>query len=82
MVGALIEKVARTEPRIAACGEMSPQLLAAGMIVQAIRLEQLWDLMVYRFSLDTLCAYSSAHLEKDSDAFRSICAEHSAIYSG
>ncbi len=82
VMGGLIEKVARTAPRVAACGEMSPQLLAAGSTVQAIRLEQLWDLMVHRFSLDTLCAYSLAQVEKDSDTFRSICAEHSAIYCG
>jgi DNA-binding NarL/FixJ family response regulator len=82
VIGGLIEKITKAAPRVAVCGEICPHLLAAGMIIQAIRLEQLWDLMVHRFSLDTLCAYSLAQVEKDSDAFRSICAEHSAIYCG
>lgn len=80
VMGEIIETVASIVPRVSACGEVAPQLLAAGKISQAIRIEQLWDLMVHRFALDTLCAYSLSQVKKDSDVFESICAEHSAIF--
>lgn len=76
----VIATATRTTQRVAACGEIAPQLLTAGKTIQAIRIEQLWDLIVHRFGLDTLCGYSLAHLEKDSDIFRSVSAEHSAVY--
>ena len=80
VMGELIETAARKTHRVAACGEIAPQLAAEGKPINAIRLEQLWDLMVHRFCLDTLCAYSSAHVEKDSEVFRLVCSEHSAVY--
>lgn len=80
VMGEVIATATRTTQRIAACGEIAPQLLTAGKTIQAIRVEQLWDIIVHRFGLDTLCGYSLAHLEKDSDMFRHISAEHSAVY--
>ena len=77
----VIATATRTAQGVAACGEIAPQLLTAGKTTQIIRIEQLWDLIVHRFSLDTLCGYSLAHMEKDSDIFRSVSAEHSAVYS-
>lgn len=77
----LIAAATRTTDRVAACGELAPVLLTAGKTIQAIRVEQLWDLMVHRYGVDTLCGYSLADLEKDSDVIRSVSAEHSAVYS-
>jgi DNA-binding NarL/FixJ family response regulator len=81
VMGELIETATRKTPRVAACGEIAPQLAAVGKAIQAIRIEQLWDLIAHRFGLDTLCAYSLAHVAKDSELFRDISAEHSVIYS-
>ena len=80
VMGEVIATATRTTERVAACGEIAPQLLTAGKTIQAIRIEQLWDLIAHRFGLDTLCGYSLAHMEKDSDIFRSVSVEHSAVY--
>jgi len=80
VMGELIETAARKSDGVAACGEIAPQLLAAGKGIQTIRLEQLWDLAAHRFGLDTLCVYSLAGVDKDSEIFHSISSEHSAVY--
>lgn len=80
VMGETIETAARKNQRVSACGEIAPQLAAAGKAIQAIRTEQLWDLIVHRFGLDTLCTYSLAYVEQDSEIFRSLCAEHSAVH--
>jgi CheY-like chemotaxis protein len=73
----------REHPRIVACGECAPHLLREGKADAAIRVEQLWDQLVTKYAVDTLCAYplSSFHGEEDQHVFQSICAEHSAVYS-
>ena len=73
----------RGHPRIVACGECAPHLLREGKADAAIRVEQLWDQLVTKYAIDTLCAYplSSFHGEEDEHVFQSICAEHSAVYS-
>ena len=73
----------REHPRIVACGEMAPQLLREGKADAAILVEQLWDQLVTKYAVDTLCAYplNSFHGEEDEHVFKSICAEHSVVYS-
>ncbi len=77
---ALVAESTRMIPRVAACGEIAPQLFAAGEPLQALRLEQLWDIAVHGFDLDTLCGYVVRGLEKDDEIFHRICAEHSAVH--
>jgi hypothetical protein len=77
---ALVAESTRTVPRVAACGEIAPQLFAAGETLQALRLEQLWDIAVHGFNLDTLCGYALKDFDSDSEIFRSICAQHSAVH--
>ena len=69
--------------RVFACGELAPLLLKQGKPESAIQLEQLWDQLVKRHALDTLCTYSlsSFHSENGRDVFERICAQHSAVYS-
>ena len=69
--------------RIALCGECTHLLLAQGNSEGAIRLEQLSNDLANMHELDILCAYpsSSFHGSKDGRAFKSICAEHTAVYS-
>jgi DNA-binding NarL/FixJ family response regulator len=79
-VEALVAESTRVIPRVAACGEIAPQLFAAGETLQALRLEQLWDIAAHGFHLDILCGYALKDFERDSEAFRTICAEHSAVH--
>jgi DNA-binding NarL/FixJ family response regulator len=78
---ALVTESTKTIQQVAACGEIAPQLFAAGETLQALRLEQLWDIVVHGFHLDTLCGYALKDFENDGEIFRSICAEHSAVHA-
>ena len=70
-------------PRVAFCGERVGLLWAEGKTDAAIRLEQLLNDLAKTHEVDILCAYPwrSLDSEEDEHAFRSICAEHSAVYS-
>jgi len=87
-VGGLIEAAAkaakREHSRVVACGECSPSLWMQGKPDAAIRLEQLWDNVGKTFGMDILCGYalSSFHGKEGEHVFKSICAEHTAVYSG
>jgi len=84
-VNSLIEaasKAAKAEhPRVAFCGERAGLLWAEGKTDAAIRVEQLWNDLAKMHELDILCAYPLRSFDGAKDAFRSICAEHSAVYS-
>jgi CheY-like chemotaxis protein len=69
-------------PRVAICGEGVALLWAGGKKEAAIRVEQLSNILVETYKVDILCAYP-VHLlvQEDEHAFRTICAEHSAVYS-
>ncbi len=87
VVGGLIRaaaKAGKTEhPRVAVFGEWVSLLLAEGNTEAAIWLEQLWNQLTMTYEVDILCGYAltSFHGEEDEHVFRSICAEHSAVYS-
>lgn len=72
----------REHPRVAACGEIGPFLWAEGKAEAAVRLEQLTEQLAKICEVDILCAYplSSFHGEKGEQVFKSICAQHSAVY--
>jgi hypothetical protein len=77
-------KAARAvHPRVAFCGECLGRLWAEGKTDVAIRLEQKCDELVKTHEVDILCAYPLRSFRGDEDKhiFRSICAEHSAVYS-
>jgi hypothetical protein len=76
----LIRTATRSAPGVAVCGEIAPQLLAAGKPLQALRLEELWNIAVHGFSLNTLCGYALNGFDTDNEIFRGICAEHSAVH--
>src|SRR5215475_6120676 len=87
-IGGLIEAAARAakseEPRVAIFGEAVALLQAEGNADAAIRFEQLGNNLATTHKVDILCAYplSGFHDKKSKRAFQSICAEHSAVYSG
>jgi DNA-binding NarL/FixJ family response regulator len=87
VVGGLVSAAAKGSkgepPRVAACGECAPLLLAQGKAEAAIRLEQLWDGIAKTYGVDILCGYvlKSFQREQESYIYESICAEHSAVHS-
>jgi CheY-like chemotaxis protein len=77
-------KAAMTEhPRVAIFGEGVALLCAEGKRDAAIRVEQLSNDLVKTHDVNILCAYpfSTFRGEEDERAFKTICAEHSAVHS-
>jgi DNA-binding NarL/FixJ family response regulator len=73
----------RENARVAICGERVGLLWAQGQVEAAIRLEQLCNMLRETGRVNFFCAYGfSLDAQTDEDAFGSICAEHSAVYSG
>jgi len=68
-------------PRVAACGECAPVLWAQGKVDAAIQLEQLWNKIVRKYSVDTLCGYvlKNFQSEPENHTYERICAEHSVV---
>ena len=83
LIGTVAEAAQGKHPRVVACGECAPFLLAQGKLEAAIQVEKLWDEVSKIHDLDTLCVYSLAsfHDELGSHIFQRICAEHSAVYA-
>ena len=70
------------QTRVVVCGGLAPVLLGQGKPEAAIRLEQLWDQVVKRYGLDTLCTYSrSFEREQDRDVLERIWGLHSSVHS-
>jgi CheY-like chemotaxis protein len=88
VVGGLVSGAAKAgkgeHPRVAMWGECGPLLWEEGKVDAAMRLEQLLNQLATIYEFDLLCAYplSSFHGKEDKHVFESICAEHSAVYSG
>jgi DNA-binding NarL/FixJ family response regulator len=87
-IGGFIKSAANAakleRPQVAVFGEAVALLQAEGKADAAIRFEQLGNDLAKTFKVDILCGYPlrSFHGEKNKDVFQSICAEHSAVYSG
>jgi hypothetical protein len=73
----------KAHPRVAVFGEGVSLLWEEGKADAAIRLEQLWNQLAVTYEVDILCGYrmSGTYGEEDNRDFKSVCAEHSAIYS-
>lgn len=65
-------------PRVALCGERAGRLWAEGRLAEAVQLEQLCSELAH--GVDILCTYPLPH-EKDDEALKRICAEHTAVFS-
>ena len=74
-------KVGKERPRVAVCGERAACLWAEGKTDAAIRLEQLCNELAKTQDVDILCVYPSLCGEEAEQAFKSLCAEHTALYS-
>ena len=86
-VGGVIQEVAKAtktqQPRIAIFGEWVSLLWGKGNVDAALRLEQFGSQLARTYNVDILCGYKVAtpYGKKEDRDFRSIRAEHSAIYS-
>ncbi len=78
-----VSNAAKVEPpRVAIRGEAVALLWAEGKRGAAIRLEQLGNILEEIHKVDILCLHPfSLRIQEDEHAFRTICAEHSAVYS-
>ena len=87
-IGGFIKSAAKAakleRPQVAVFGEAVALLQAEGKADAVIRFEQLGNDLTKTFKVNILCAYPlrSFHGEKNKEVFQSICAEHSAVYSG
>jgi DNA-binding NarL/FixJ family response regulator len=81
LVAAAAKGAKGERPRVAACGECAPTLLAQGRADAAIQLEHLWDEIAKTRNVDILCGYvlKSSQREQESHTYERICAEHSAV---
>jgi hypothetical protein len=86
-VGGLIEESAKAVktayPRVAVFGEWTSVLCKKGQVDAAIRLEQLWNQLAINCEADLLCSCEirSLYGEERNQNFKSICAEHSVVYT-
>jgi len=84
----LIESAAKAKkeehPRIAICGEWVGLLCEAGNTNAAIQLEKAGNVLIETRNVDILCAYPLRGFDREENdhPFKSICAEHTAFYSG
>ncbi len=83
LVAAALRTATGDHPRVAACGEAAPALWAQGNGEVAVQLEHLWDEVARTSPVDIMCGYvlNSFQREQESHIYRSICAEHSVVYS-
>lgn len=71
------------DPHVAVFGEAVALLWAEGKTKAAIRLEQLGNELAQIRNVEILCAYPfSLSIQSNKEAFKAVCAEHSAVYSG
>ena len=70
----------KKQPRVAVCGERAGRLWAEGKTDAALRLEQLFNELAESHDIDILCVYPLLQNQEE-DAFKSICAEHTAVFS-
>jgi DNA-binding NarL/FixJ family response regulator len=68
---------------VVACGECAPALWAQGNGNATIQLEYLWDQLVRKYDLETLCGYILTNSQRAQDAgiYDGICAAHSSFHS-
>jgi DNA-binding NarL/FixJ family response regulator len=82
LLGAAKKAARGKHPHVSACGECAPFLWREGMADAAVRLEELWDEIARRESVDTLCGYpgESFRCEQGGETLQRIIGTHSALH--
>ena len=83
-IEAAVKAVKSERPHVVIFGEAVALLQAEGKADAAILFEQLGNDLAKTHEVDILCAYplSSFQGAEDKHVFQSVCAEHSAVYTG
>ena len=79
----LMEAAARAgknRPRVAVCGERAGRLWAEGKADEAMQLEQFCDSLAKTYEVDILCVYPWPQGQEEHPSFKTIRAEHSAVF--
>jgi CheY-like chemotaxis protein len=80
LVESAVQAAEGRDCRVAACGASAPTLWATGKVDAAIQLERLWNRIGRNHRVDLLCGYPLHHLQEEEQAFKRLCAEHTAVY--
>ena len=72
-------KAGKKHPRVAVCGERAGLLWAEGKADEAIQIEQFCNILAKTYEVDILCVYPFPQGQEEHPAFKTICAEHSAV---
>jgi DNA-binding NarL/FixJ family response regulator len=82
LIEAAAQGTKKENPLVAICGECVDLLLAAGNVKAAIQLEKAGQDLIRKHNVEVLCAYRASSFANDGDkqAFRDICAEHTAAH--
>lgn len=77
-------KAARTEhPRVAICGECVGVLCTEGNVNAAVQLEEVGNDLAQSYDVEIMCAYPLSSFEGEhAEAYKRICAEHTAVHHG
>jgi hypothetical protein len=85
--GGLLEETAKTGkttyPRVAVFEESVSVLCKKGQVDAAIQIERLWNQLAITCEADILCGYEMSSLNRGEHSrdFKSICVEHSVVYT-
>jgi DNA-binding NarL/FixJ family response regulator len=74
-------KAGKKRPRVALCGDFASRLWTEGRLDEAIRVEQQSSVLARTHDIDILCAYPLDD-DQSNEAFKSIRAEHGAVFTG
>jgi DNA-binding NarL/FixJ family response regulator len=82
LIGTASKAANAEHPRVIICGECVSLLWVEGKTDAAIRLEQLCNQLTATHDVDIFCGFplSCLHGEEGAQGYRTICAEHSAVY--
>jgi hypothetical protein len=72
-------RAANRRGHVAAAGECSARLWAAGHLEACVQFEHLWDEIAARHQIDTLCAFPVGARGAPQRVVRSLCAEHTEV---
>jgi len=83
LIAAVVKGTKAKRPRVAIFGECVHLLWEQGNAEAAIQMEKLGNELIRMYDVDILCGYclGSADFGMDSEVYRRICAQHSAVYS-
>jgi CheY-like chemotaxis protein len=83
VIESVLKAVRTDQPRVAILGECCGLLCSAGNPDAAIQFEEAGRILFEKYAVDILCTYPLSAFQRphDGHTFRSVCSEHSAVFS-